>query len=311
MAKKSSKKTNSTTVIVLIIIALLAIIPSASKKIFGSFDWKDVAEDVGVVGNADLEKYPISVHFIDVGQGDCTLVTSKFGTILVDSGENEYKDEVCDYISNLGIKKIDYLIATHPHSDHIGCMYAVVDNFEIGKFYMSDIDDDDTPTSKTYELLLNLLDKNHVDSSFMGYGDSFSLGEITCKTVAPVKTIVGNLNSMSIVLKVEYKSFSVLLTGDAETDEEKTILAKKADISADILKVGHHGSRTSSSMAFLKAVSPQYAVISCGKDNKYSHPHKETINKLNRLNIPYVRTDEKSTMIFSFDGEKIITDFDI
>lgn len=297
---------NKITVIILSVCVVVSLILTVSEKFFDGFGWDELSENVGIVGNNEISDYPISVHFIDVGQGDCTLVTSEFGNILIDSGESEYKDKVVSYLKNLRIDKIDYLIATHPHSDHIGSMYGVVDNFEIGQFYTSELDESDTPTSRAYENLLYSLERKDVKSSFVEYGDSFEMGEIICDILAPVETIVGNLNSMSVVLKISYKDFSVLITGDAETDEEKTILDTNCDIQADILKVSHHASRTSSSIEFLQDVNPQYAVISCGENNKYSHPHNETLEKLDELSIEYFRTDEISTVIFSYDGQSII-----
>ncbi|MBQ6624399.1 MAG: MBL fold metallo-hydrolase [Clostridia bacterium] len=306
MGRSRITRKNKLTVIIFSICVIISLILTVSDKFFDGFGWDELSENAGIVGNVEISDYPISVHFIDVGQGDCTLVTSEFGNILIDSGENEYKNNVISYLRNLRIEKIDYLIATHPHSDHIGSMYGVVDNFEIGKFYTSELDERDIPTSMAYENLLNSLDRKEVDSSYIEYGDSFELGEIRCEVLAPVETIVGNLNSMSVVLKLTYKDFSVLITGDAEKDEEKSILKTGCNLESDILKVGHHASISSSSIDFLEAVNPKYAVISCGKDNKYSHPHKKTLDKLDNLSIEYFRIDEISTVIFSYDGENII-----
>lgn len=294
------------TVAIIVIIAILAAIPTLFKLISDDFGWDDVAEKIGIVGDARLDDYPVNFHVVDVGQGSCTLVTSDYGTIMIDCGERDQKDNVEGYLNNLGIKRIDYLIATHPHSDHIGCMYSIVNKFEIGKFYMPKLDKNDIPTSSCYEYLLESLDGKNVDSSYIKGGDSFTLGEIRCTALAPVKTIKGNLNSMSVILKIEYGNTSFLVTGDAETDEEKTVLQSGADLSSDVICLGHHGSRTSSSSAFLKAVDPHIAVISCAADNKYGHPHQETLDKLEKLGIKYYRTDIDSTVIFSSDGKRII-----
>ena len=309
MAKRKNtknKKFKKYSIVVFIIAVIFSLIPPIMKQINGEFSWEDTAEKVGLAGNTEIDGYPMSVHFVDVGQGSCTLITSDFGTIMFDCGEKDQKEVVLDYLDNLNIEKIDYLIASHPHSDHIGCMSSVINHCEIGKFYMPELDESDIPTSKTYEHLLNALEKNNVDSSYMKSGDSFSLGEIECTALAPVEVIKGNINSMSIILKVEYKNVSFLLTGDAEKDEEKTVLDSGVDLSSDILCVGHHGSRTASSASFLKAVDPDIAVISCGKDNQYGHPHKETTQRLDKLGIKYYQTDQESTIIFSTDGEKII-----
>lgn len=295
-----SKKTLSVFIIVFLLLVSLLI-----NGLGNGFDWDKTAKTLGVSEKNEFDKYPINVHFVDVGQGDCTLITSSFGTVLVDSGESDEKMNVENYLDGLKIEKIDCLILTHPHSDHCGSMSYIVDNYEIGKFYMSEIDEENLPTSKCYENLLTSLDKEKVDCEYLHCGDRFNIGEITCETFGPVDASE-SLNSMSLVLKFSYKGFSVLISGDAEADEEKDILKKGFDLSADILKVGHHGSSTSSSAKFLDAVNPQYAVISLGKNNKYNHPHKQTIDKLNKRNIKYFRTDESSTVVFSYDLNQII-----
>ena len=306
MSRKTKTSDKTKFFIFFIVIAVIAVIPTVFKKVNDTSFWDKGAQIAQIVENGDYLNYDVNIHFLDVGQGSCTLITSDYGNILFDSGENDYNKYVKEYLQNLKINKIDYLIASHPHSDHIGCMYYIVNNFEIGKFYMPEVDESDIPTSACYERLLESLDKKNVDSSYMKKGDTFQLGEIKCTALAPVEIIKGNLNSMSIILKVEYKDVSVLLTGDAETDEEKTVLNSKSDLSADVLAVAHHGSRTSSSMSFLKAVSPQIAVISCGENNKYSHPHSETLDKLNKLGIKVYRTDIESDIIISTDGEELI-----
>lgn len=304
MERKS--KSAKTKILIIIVVAIISFIPFFSKMIGIDFSWEDASVKLNVVGDSSLSDYPVSVHFIDVGQGNCTLVTSDFGNIMIDCGEVDQRDTLIDYLDNFRIKKIDYLIATHPHSDHIGGMSSVINHCEIGKFFMPEVDESDIPTTDCYESLLLALDKQNVNSSYMKSGDCFSLGEIKCSALAPVTTIKGNLNSMSIVLKIEYKNTSFLITGDAESDEEKTILDSGANLKSNVMLIGHHGSKSSTSNDFLKAVSPDVAVISCGHDNKYGHPHKQTLTKLNKLSIPYYRTDTDSTVIFSSDGNRII-----
>lgn len=307
MSQKRKKRVNSkiSSLIVFLVIALIAVIPGVINHNISPESIKKDAFKIGVFDQKKTWKYPLSVHFIDVGQGGCTLITSSFGNILYDCGEYENVENVKYYLYNLNIEKIDYLIASHPHTDHIGGMATIVNNFDVGKFYMPELDDEDIPTSSAYEKLLQALDRKNVESSYMKAGDSFMLGDINCLALAPVKIIKGNVNCMSIILKVNYKDFSLLLTGDAEVKEETTVLDTDADLKSDILSIAHHGSKSSSSYEFLKAVNPDYAVISCGIDNKYNHPHKETIDKLNNLGIKYYRTDELSDIIFSTDGDKI------
>ena len=305
--RKRTKRKNSLITIIVVILAIVGIIPTASEKL-GGFSWDEVFEETQLTESVDGD-YPVSVHFIDVGQGDCTLISSDYGNILIDSGEYEYAQTVVNYLKNYSVKKLDYVITTHPHSDHMGSMATILGEFEVGKFLMPKVAKSDIPTSKSYEKMLRVLSEKKIPSEYCGAGDSFSLGEIRCEAVAPVRIIEDNLNSMSIVMKFTYGDISLLVTGDCEKDEENDILSSGADIDCDILKVSHHGSKTSSSVAFLKKVSPEISVISLAKDNEYGHPHKVTIDNLEKIGTTIYRTDEKGSMIFSTDGEKIYCNF--
>ena len=223
--------------------------------------------------------------------------------MLIDASTAEYGEGIADYIKDNGYSKIDYLVATHPHADHIGGMQDVVEQLEIGEIYMPKA----SSTTKTYKNLLKAIKAkgNKINTAKAGntiYSDS-SLG---IDILAPNSDSYEEINDYSVVIKLVYGSKSFLFTGDAEKLSENEITA---DVSADVLKVGHHGSSTSSSDKFIKRVNPEYAVISCGEGNSYGHPHKETIKTLNKYDIEVFRTDTMGTIIAQTDGESLeITD---
>lgn len=242
----------------------------------------------------------LRVHYIDVGQADSILIQSPDNkNMLIDAGETKDK-AVLNYLNAQGVKRLDVVIATHPHNDHISEMADVIKSYEIGDFYMPKA----THTSKSFEKMVDALKAKNISPIVAKAGMSFNLEDkIKCDIVAPNSDKYENLNNYSIVLKLTYGENSFLFTGDAEELSEKEILNSGADVSANVLKVGHHGSSSSTSAAFLKAVNPQYAVISCGKDNDYGHPHKETIEKLKGINT-YI-TKDNGNIIISSDSKNI------
>lgn len=249
------------------------------------------------------ENYPtanyegtLTVHFIDVGQADCQLIELPNGEVmLIDAGNNDDASLIKKYIKKLDIDTIDYLVGTHPHEDHIGSLDAVIENFNIGTLYMPNAEAD----TKTYRSTMETIRKNNIDPVITYAGETiYADSDLKIEVVAPVKDYE-DLNNASIVIHLTYKDSTFLFTGDAEELSENDITA---DIEADVLSVGHHGSSTSTSDSFLKRVDPMYAVISCGKDNDYGHPHRETIQKLEDDDITIYRTDEMGTIICSTTG---------
>jgi beta-lactamase superfamily II metal-dependent hydrolase len=243
----------------------------------------------------------LTVNYIDVGQADSILITSPDGKhMLIDAGETK-SNAVVDYLTASGVTKLDVAVATHPHSDHINAMDNVLNAFPTDCFYMPNA----THTTKDYERMITALD-SVADVVQAKAGESFKLGEyVNCDILAPIGDSYDNLNNYSVVIKMTYGSNSFLFTGDAEKEVESEILASGADVSADVLKCGHHGSSTSTSQAYLKAVSPSIAVISCGKDNDYGHPHKETLASLSSAGVTVLRTDEMGTITLVSDGTTI------
>ena len=221
--------------------------------------------------------------------------------MIIDAGNNEDSDLIKSYLLNQGIQQLDVVVGTHPHEDHIGSLDTVIKNFDVKKVYMPKV----SHTTKTFEdVLLAIKDKSLKVSTPIA-GETFNLGEAKFTILGPNNSEYKSLNDYSIIIKLEYGNNSFLFTGDAEVKSEKEMLNKGYNLDVDVLKVGHHGSTTSTSDEFLSAVSPKYAVISCEKDNDYGHPHKEIIEKLNKQRIEIYRTDQIGTIVLSSDGENI------
>lgn len=257
------------------------------------------------LGGADTSAAPNSeskliVHFLDVGQGDSIFIELPNGkTMLVDAGENYHGQGIIDYVQTIGYHKLDYVVATHPHEDHIGSMPYIVRNFEIGSIYMPDV----TANTATFESLLKAIKAKglRVKNGRTGV-HIIKEGELTADIIAPDKPDESNLNNSSIVLLLTFGNVSYLLTGDAETKELNAI---RADMHATVLKAGHHGSKTSTTQTLLKKISPSVTVISCGKNNDYGHPHAEVLKMLKSVNSSVYRTDRDQTVIVATDGSSL------
>ncbi len=243
----------------------------------------------------------VEVTYIDVGQGDSSFIDIKDGPkILIDAGPNAGGEAVLDFLKTKGIQKIDYVIATHPHEDHIGKMSEVLNNFEVGTFYMPEV----ATTTKTFDNMLDAIKNNGCNAKYAKQGENIiDSQDVKLTVVAPVSDSYEDLNNYSVMLKLTYKNSSFLFTGDAEELSEYEILQSDADIRADILKVAHHGSSTSSCEEFLRKVAPRVGIISCGFDNSYGHPHKETIDTFNKLIIEYFLTNGKGNISVVSNGE--------
>lgn len=240
----------------------------------------------------------LQIWFLDVGQADSILIQNGDANMLIDAGNNEDGKKLVSYFQSLGIESFQYVIGTHAHEDHIGGMDDIIDNFNIDTFYMPDA----ITTTATFESVLDSLEAKNIAFQTPSIDSIFKLGNATID-VLYVGTDDSDLNNTSIVLKLTYGNTSVLFMGDAEKEVE-TIIEKK-DISADVLKVGHHGSNTSSSKTFLEKVNPSYAIISVGTGNSYGHPSNTTIQNLENQNIQIYRTDENGTIIMTSDGTNI------
>ncbi|MBQ7953423.1 MAG: MBL fold metallo-hydrolase [Clostridia bacterium] len=225
----------------------------------------------------------ISVIYVDVGQADCEVIMLPNGiNIIIDAGKNDTEDELVEKLRGYGIQRFDYVIATHPHEDHIGGMDKVIDSFEIGCVYMPDA----SSNTDTFNNMLNSIENKNVRVVKAKAGVSVINEEnVNMVFVAPNSDKYEETNNYSAVLKLTYGKRSFLFTGDAESASEKEMLENGMDIRADVLKVGHHGSSTSSTKDFIKAVNPEYAIIEVGEGNSYGHPHDEILDVLEGIEI--------------------------
>ncbi len=245
----------------------------------------------------------LKAHYIDVGQGDSEFLELPNGqTMLIDAGNPENGSEIVSYIKGLGHNKIDYLVATHPHSDHIGGMATVVNGLNIGSVYMPK----KSTNMKTFEDLLTTIQSKGLKINTAKAGvNILKTGNLNIDILAPVNITGDDLNQYSAVIKVTYGANKFLFMGDAGQPSEEQITA---DVNADVLKVGHHGSNTATSQAFLNKVHPKYAVIEVGKGNSYGHPTAVTLQKLQAIGATIYRTDTEGTIIFTSDAKTITID---
>lgn len=245
-----------------------------------------ITQDLVSTNNQNLKAY-----FFDVGQADSILVMNEEQTMLIDAGNNEDGDVLVQNLRTLGVEKIDYLIGTHAHEDHIGGLDDIIKNFEIGMIYMPNVQ----TNTKTFEDVLDAVALKNLAIATPNINDNFLIGKAEC-TVLAVDSNDEELNLSSIVIQMKFDGITYLFMGDAETEVEEKILqesnSNNKNIKANILKVGHHGSNTSSSEKFLKAVSPEIAIISVGRDNSYGHPSSLIIDRLEQIGSQICRTDE-------------------
>ena len=298
MARKNKRQTKKLIgIIIAIVLALFA------------YEAKDV-----ITENVDVSEFSkgdaVYVHFIDVGQGSSTLIQNGTSGILIDAGEKDYGQVVIDYLQEVGIKSLEYVVASHPHSDHIGGLDDVLYAFPVDRIIMPELEEFNTPTTRVYEDLLTAVFENDINAEFIfdkGYHFNFN-DDIMVHAIAPVEQD-DNLNNMSIICYIEAVDTTFAVLADAEKDELRSIYDNKIyDMSADVVALGHHGSSTSIYEPFLDVVNADVAVISCGEDNSYGHPHKEALDYIAENNMTCLRTDETGDIVFKVtaDGYSLV-----
>lgn len=245
-----------------------------------------------------------SVHIIDVGQGDSIFIqTLEDKRILIDAGDEEAEHTVYSYLKRRGVKKIDVLIATHPDTDHIGSMDYIIDKFKISHFYM--------PNAKTNsEAFYNLLDsckEKNLKIEYLTKGDILKIDSSTTMEILSPSTITDKNNLNSIVSLLNYKGYEFLFTGDAEKENESEILSSCNLPEIEFLKVGHHGSSSSSTDEFIEKLKPEAVAISCGYNNDYGHPHRSVLDTFRENGSVVYRTDKNGSLVFYCDKNGIFT----
>ncbi len=252
----------------------------------------------------------IQVHFIDVGQGDSSLIITDNFNILIDAGEKEEAYAVNSYLNEHGVEKLDYIIATHPHSDHIGGLAQVIAENDVDTVIIPHMTDDKIPTTKVYAEFLNAVDEKDCNLEEAYVGEILNFGDAEIEIIAPVNDDYSDLNNFSVISELTYGDTKFLFTGDAEVKSENEVLKNGMFEDTDVLKVGHHGSNSSTGEKFLEVVKPEYAVISCGEGNSYNHPNEETIQRLLEYTDNIYRTDLQGNIVITSDGTDIKVDYD-
>ena len=275
---------------------ILTSIESSSSQISELPDTANPSTQQSITGK-------LKISYLDVGQGDSIFIILPNGeTVLIDAGEKKNSSDIIQYIHDSGKNALDYVIATHPHADHIGGMAEVLKAFDTKNVYMPKVEH----TTVTFENLLDTIEGKGLIIQTAKAGETlFDFGNMKAEFIAPGKDSYSNLNNYSAVFMLTYNNRHFLFMGDAEQEVEMEILASSYNITADVLKVGHHGSHTSSIRRFVEAVNPSVAVISSGKNNSYGHPAHDTIIMLNEFNINIWRTDESGIAVVVCDGENI------
>lgn len=243
----------------------------------------------------------LTVHFIDVGQADSAFLQCDGMSMLIDGGNVEDSSLIVSYLTDLNTNFIDYVICTHAHEDHVGGLSGPMSQFPVGTVYCPV----EEYTTRAFDNFLKYTNEQGLSLTAPQPGAQFTLGEAIVTILGPLETENVSTNNTSIVLRVDYGATSFLFTGDAEYESETALLDADAPLEATVLKVGHHGSSTSTSYRFLRDVNPQYAVISCGVDNSYGHPHDETMSRLRDADVTLYRTDMQGHIVACSDGETV------
>lgn len=255
--------------------------------------------------NADVDGELI-LTMIDVGQADSFLLIQNGKTALIDCGTRSTGKDAVEYLKSLGITRLDYVFGTHPHDDHMGGMYDVITNFEVGKILIPCVNEN--ITTNWYMKLMKEITSGKYDVVYPKAGDIYTFGDATMKVIGPLSPAGDNKNNYSTVLKVSFGEMDIIMTGDAEEKVEKEILATGETVDAEILKIGHHGSDTSNSEEWLDAISPKYGLISCKTGNKYKHPVKIIMQRLEDRNVEVYRTDECGTVTATITKDSVTFD---
>ena len=243
----------------------------------------------------------LEIHFLDVGQGDSTLITCDGHNMLIDAGKNDQGTEIQSYLESKGITSFDYVIGTHPDSDHIGGLDVILYKFGAEQVFMPDYAKD----TRTYDDVVQVIKNKSLKRSQPQVGDTYELGGAEFTITAPNDTYGNQANDYSIGLILTHGEKRFLFTGDAEEDSEADMLENGISLKADVYKAAHHGSKTASTEEFMEAVDPEYAVISAGEGNSYGHPHAEVLNRLRSMGVQVFRTDEQGTIVLKSDGQTI------
>ena len=273
-----------------------------------NLNWRTVFKNIGISDYVPKEidgnnKYEMSVHFLNVGKADCAYIKCGEYNMLIDAADREPTNVVVEYLKRQGVSKLDLVVVSHPHRDHIGQMAEVIREFKVDKFIQPQVPNEIIPVSTSYEKMLKALKEKNVKVESTKGRKNLNLGDMAIEFFGPISNDT-NINNNSVVLKIKYSDISFLFTGDAEKLEENEILEKGYDLKSTVLQVGHHGSRTSSGENFLANVLPQYAVVSVAPDRN-NLPKQDVINRISKYCKNIYRTDLNGTIVMLTDGKNL------
>lgn len=305
--KRRLKKALGALVVLLLIGA--GVVTVGEQQNWATPTWRQIYAEFGIgqtVGvPADAQGAQTKVHFIDVGQADATLLEQSGEYALIDAGMQDTQTDLLDYLHEAGVEELDYLIMTHPQSDHIGGMRAVLDGFSVEQILLPDFDKAPIEWWPATEQLMARIDEQENPAIVMKTGDTYPLGEGSI-TVLLDGVESDNVNNISPLLLFEAPGMRFLMEGDAEKQVERAALESGRVPQATLFKAGHHGSATSNTAEFVQAVNPSFAVISCGKDNSYGHPHEDVLENFDQVGTRVFRTDQNGTIVAYVDADRVL-----
>lgn len=303
-AIEHEKRVRRNKIIFCVSLVFVCIVMAFSFTPVGRSFWKQMYHLSGFGDYGERpDKAPVEIHVIDVGKADAILLECEGEAALLDAGTSIHGNRVADYLARQGIESLKYAIMSHPDKDHIGGMPQVLWDVPVDSFVQAQLPDALKPKSEEFTVMNMVLEQKAIPTTIVEAGDVFYLGGAKLSVIAPIK-IYDETNDYSLVIKLEYKDFSALFCGDIEKEAEKDLAKSSEELDVDLLKVPHHGSKTSCTKRFLKAVMPEYAVISVGPD-KNNLPNDEPLKRLEEIGADIYRTDTDGTVVFSTDGSSV------
>lgn len=297
----TQKERRKAFIIVILCIAALII---SILELFGITNWHKVNIFIGAVDGIRVADTDFAVYYLDVDQSDCSIVVCDGKVMVIDTGSYPQLVKIQEALYTLEVDTIDYLVITHQHDDHMSCAERLIWIYDVKNIIMPRLSEENAVNTETYARLLNTIADYDVNPIAAQHSENFDLGSATVEVLAPLKQYK-ELNNMSIVMKINYGETSFLFQGDAESQVENDLLYSDYNLTADVLKLGHHGSKTASTEKYLDAVNPQIAIISCGQGNSYGHPRNTVMEYLVERDIDYYITVDSGDITVSSDGKNI------
>ena len=307
---KAQKKKLFSILVVLVVVCIAGFLSHRGESIQPLVEYFPFLEEIFPqesvpAGAPVMDGAGLRVHILDVGQADCILIQGPEKVLVIDGGESGDASTIIQYLQKQGVERIDYYLNTHPHSDHYGGIPQVMQAIPTGEFFHHPVPEEHTPTTRSYQKLIQYLLDSKTKTTVLDPGDTLDLGGGAVLTILAPLEGYEDMNNNSLVGRLTFGERAFLFTGDAEKKSEKAILESGVELSADVYSIPHHGSNTGMTQKFLDQVKPQYATISVGKDNDYGHPHRDTIQRLSEGEVPCLRTDLLGNIVFETDGKTL------